>query len=178
MPVYALIFGEVRDMRLRYKKMINRCGRIKQVLGLLSEDIETAHQSIVYYCVCFVSAGVVVGVAMFLQVRILKRKISQIGKWDKRVFSDLHVHGGGRGSDAAPEEDGLRGHVEPGDGLVRRPQELDWRPLHADITRRRGCSRGENEGQESKYGIEYTLPFLRPRSRMVCYFSGLLHFDL
>ena len=44
---------------------------IFQVLGLLSSDIEAAREGIVFYCVCFVLTGVIVGLAMFLQVSMI-----------------------------------------------------------------------------------------------------------
>ena len=48
MPVYAILFGEV--------------------LGLLSQPIDTARSESVFYSIMFLVVGVVVGAAMFFQV--------------------------------------------------------------------------------------------------------------
>lgn len=48
MPVYAILFGEV--------------------LGVLSEDPVSARDNVSYYCILFLITGVVVGIAMFLQI--------------------------------------------------------------------------------------------------------------
>ena len=50
MPVYAILFGEV--------------------LGVLKLSADEARTESVYYCSLFVAAGVTVGVAVFMQVRI------------------------------------------------------------------------------------------------------------
>eukprot|EP00095_Tigriopus_kingsejongensis_P007959 snap_masked-scaffold1653_size32093-processed-gene-0.0 protein:Tk07959 transcript:snap_masked-scaffold1653_size32093-processed-gene-0.0-mRNA-1 annotation:"P-glycoprotein" len=47
-PIYAILFGEV--------------------LGVLSEDPESARENVAYYCILFLVTGIVVGLAMFLQI--------------------------------------------------------------------------------------------------------------